>query len=1112
MSGDYSRNSFNSLHDFAGVLMQQGHPTLDADWNEFVAIVERRIRAGTVDTMGRAVVPKETPNGFQIVPAAGPVLTIGRGRMYVDGLLAENHGRIAPGNPPIFDRSRLDANGIAVGVLDESISREPGDFVDYLAQPYLPGPPALPATAGPHLAYIDVWKREVTPLKDPHLLEPALGGIDTATRMQTVWQVRLLADVGADATCGSDLAAWDALIRPSAARLTTATIEFEDPDEPCLIPPGGGYRGLENQLYRVELHRGGTLANARFKWSRDNASVGATIEAITGGDRLQVRRIGRDSMLRFNTGDWVEVTDDRREFAGLAGDLRRVEVDEDANELRLDAPLSADLIPGAGETTASRHSRVIRWDQHGEVRLADGTLWVDLDAAGSDGLIPVPPAGQAVVLEAGITVTFTLEPAGGLARPLDHWCFAARTAGGRIEILEAAPPLGVHHHYGRLAMVTFPGTAVDCRTFWPPDFGDDCSCSVCVSAEQHNDATLTIQQAIAQLPEAGGTVCLGPGVFFLGNRPVEIVARRSVRLMGHGPGSMLTYAGDGGAVRVIDSEQVEIHDLGVFISTDPSPNAVEAPAGFLARNCEQFGLQRSMAIMLPRVGARGFGLAIDGTHSGLNVADNLLFAPTAIGALADPEREEGLRYCALHDALIQGNTLAGFRGVALEGMVVHLAVTRIVLNAIAATEAGIQVTGISEFRVGAGGITGPTLERNESWGAGSVAVESNTILLAAAASGVVSGVPLHMSGNEITTYRQEGEEGGEGGPTASCIRLVEGFVPRLRPDTHIIGNRMGRVSGAGISIEAAQAELIIKQNLIRDCAGGGVVTSQEGRIALLAFDNNIVERVGDGTRKGPAIGVSFAAVVEGKILGNTIMGVGQRNEAAPYVAGLQLRGAIQLDISHNSIADIGPDRGPEELFAIRLHGPIVVADISSNRLMGSTASTPDDVASWSGLALDAGLSLGEKVAGGASGLAAYPAHVEAGGEFLVVSPLGLTSLGRPREAMIRIDGNLIADARARSRLPIVLVRAKGTGAGCTFTTNQCRRLAADGVPPVFIEAQRLVVANNLVRRESDAEAMVLKCGVFGKPTATVMGNVTYGNIELNSAGLAAPWQALNVLG
>ena len=184
MSGDYSSNSFDALRDFAGVFMQQGHATLDADWNELVAILERRLRAETVDIIGRAVVPLETPGGFRIQLGAGPagqIIEIGRGRMYVDGHLAENHGTIGEGDPPIFDRTRQ-IDGREVGVLDELISREPGDFVDYAAQPYLPNPPDLPDGDGPHLVYLDVWKREVTPLKDPSLLEPALGGIDTTTR------------------------------------------------------------------------------------------------------------------------------------------------------------------------------------------------------------------------------------------------------------------------------------------------------------------------------------------------------------------------------------------------------------------------------------------------------------------------------------------------------------------------------------------------------------------------------------------------------------------------------------------------------------------------------------------------------------------------------------------------------------------------------------------------------------------------------------------------------------------------------------------------------------------------------------------------------------------
>ncbi|MFC1457159.1 DUF6519 domain-containing protein [Microvirga arabica] len=1111
MGGDYSRNSFDALRDFAGVLMQQGHPTLDADWNEFVAIVERRLRAESVDIIGRAAVPKETPTGFQIVPAAGPQLTIGRGRMYVDGLVAENHGLIGPDNSPIFDRSRLDSDGRAVGVLDETISREPGDFIDYMVQPYLPAAPALPSTVGPHLVYLDVWNREVTPLKDRRLLEPALNGIDTATRTQTVWQVRVLADVGADVTCGADLAAWDALVAPSAARLTTATIEFDDPDEPCLLPPGGGYRGLENQLYRVELHVGGDLGDVRFKWSRDNASVGATIEAIADGNRLQVRRIGRDSILRFRTGDWVEVTDDRREFAGLAGDLRRVEVDEDASELRLDSPLSADLIPGGGaDTTASRHSRVIRWDQHGEVRLDDGTLWVDLDAAGSDGSIPVPPAGQVVVLEAGITVRFDLEPAGGQAKALDHWCFAARTAGAQIEILDRAPPLGVHHHYARLAMVTFPTAVVDCRTFWPPEFGDDCACSACVSAEEHNAGTFTIQQAIAQLPETGGTICLSPGTFILGDTPVVIEDRESIRLKGHGAATFLIYAGRGAAVRVIESEHIEILDLGVFVSTDAT-NAAQAPAAFLLRTCEQVKLQRSIALLLAREGGRGFGVAIDGTHNRLKIADNLLFAPSAIGALADPEREEGLRYCALHDVLIQDNRLMGNRGVALEGLVIHLAVTRIVLNAIDAFEAGIVVTGTSAIETDDGEITGGQLGRNEVWSPGGVAIESNTILLGAVASGVISGVPnLLLKGNEIS--RLGGQEGPE---TACCVRLTEGFMPKLQPDCHIVGNRMGRVFGFGISIEATQATLVIKQNLIRDCATGGVRMVPEAQIGSLAFDNNIVEHIGNGARDGRVIGVSLSSVVDGKVIGNSINRIGQGGEAAEYVAGLEVHGAMLLDISHNAITDIGPAAGPKELYAIRLHGPLQTANISANRLIGVASAAENDPMSWSGIALDLRLGVeGGLVPGGpATGVNRFPAFMAVGDRLLSLTARGVSILGRIGGAQIRIDGNVITDARPRSQLPLVVVLAGGEGlSGCVFTGNQCRRLAAAGVTPVILQAPRLAVANNIVRRESDADAMTLQSGTFGGPTATIVGNITFGNIRLNGVALPAPWQALNVLG
>src|SRR5207247_7462938 len=183
-SGEYSRKTFNPLRDFSGVLMQQGRVQLDADWNELVGIISRRLRAETIDSIGRGTVPKETPDGFKI-EISGGALTIGRGRIYVDGLPAENHGK-----PPLeFD-----------AVLSEPRGTLP---VPYDQQPYFPNAndvaPA-PTGGGPYLVYLDVWEREVTYLQVPELTEKAVA-VDTTTRSQIVWQVRVLGDIGAAVTC-----------------------------------------------------------------------------------------------------------------------------------------------------------------------------------------------------------------------------------------------------------------------------------------------------------------------------------------------------------------------------------------------------------------------------------------------------------------------------------------------------------------------------------------------------------------------------------------------------------------------------------------------------------------------------------------------------------------------------------------------------------------------------------------------------------------------------------------------------------------------------------------------------------------------------------------------
>src|SRR5580765_7560322 len=345
MGADVSRVRFDPLRDFAGVVLQQGRLLLDGDFNEYVALLDRRLRAETCDLTsfgpdpdhaGVSWVPRQTPDGFRVT-AAGGKLTIGRGRMYVDGLLAENHGKNVTGFDPLLSER--------TGTAD----------LDYTEQPYWPKPDALPG-AGTHLAFLDVWEREVTYLEDPDLVEIAVG-VDTTARTQTAWQVRVLPNIG-NATCtsdDSDLPGWLDAIRPSAGRLTTDTIAVAPDDDPCALPPSGGYRGLENQTYRVEVHLGGAPGTATFKWSRDNGSVAIPVVEPVSTTVLRLATVGRDDVLRVSTGDWVEILDDNRELAQKPGEMRKVTVDDAARTITFTGALPSDLQSSSAADAAKRH-------------------------------------------------------------------------------------------------------------------------------------------------------------------------------------------------------------------------------------------------------------------------------------------------------------------------------------------------------------------------------------------------------------------------------------------------------------------------------------------------------------------------------------------------------------------------------------------------------------------------------------------------------------------------------------------------------------------------------------------------------------------------------------
>lgn len=440
MKGDFTRVTFRPRNHYSGVLQQQGRVQLDSDWNEQVAIGAHIDRTTTRDLVGGCGAPCDSP-GFALtcagatIPAAGCAagdLRIEAGRYYVDGILVEN---------------------------DEPVA--------LAEQPDLPGV-ALPGADGRYLAYLDVWEEHLTGLERPAIREVALGGPDTATRTRTVWQVKL-EPVGAGPVCSDFGDEWIPTGADSTGRLAARAATSGTITDPCIIPPGAGFRRLENQLYRVEIHDGsqdtsGADQTPTYKWSRDNGSVVLQVAGIVD-TVISVVQPARDNVLGFATGDWVEISDEGRTLRGEPGILVEL-ADAQGTELTVTG-----WSGGPPTLSPDFATTVRRWDSAGALDVVRGS-WIDL--------------------EDGVQVRFD-NVAAQTYRIGDHWLIPARSAdieglstnvGGDVEWPidpvtnqpEFQTRHGIDHHYCAIATLerTTGGggvaawtEAADCRSRFP---------------------------------------------------------------------------------------------------------------------------------------------------------------------------------------------------------------------------------------------------------------------------------------------------------------------------------------------------------------------------------------------------------------------------------------------------------------------------------------------------------------------------------------------------------------------------------------------------------------------------------------------------------------------
>lgn len=468
MKGDFSRDTFDKTRHFSRVLMQQGRVQVDADWNEQQALLLHYLRTLVVDLIGPHAGPPDAL-GFEVIVDPNKIKTFpdADGRPLTEDRVAALKEMLEKSGF-LIRHGRYYVNGILC---------ENEDFAGYAVQPdWWPANTEDLYTlrnatnTGVFLAYLDVWEHHVTAVQDDRIAETALNGPDTATRARVVWQVKVAHKTAANADIPANLTPDDArdvltkwitrwnlanrgLLRAKVLKATGAAAT-----NPCITAPDAGYRGAENQLYRVEIHTGGDANTATFKWSRENGSIVARWLDTDGNDLIV------DSARGFARGQWVELIDETKELRREPGTLVQVSKVE-ADRITID-PLTAK--GSIARTAFPRQPRIRRWDQRETERTKFSTADHAIPIREDDGVEPA----EWPELEDGIFIQFQpVSPSGHTYRTGDYWLIPARVATGNVEWPQAydadgklgpqaLPPHGVTHHFAPLALIQFNGLTV----------------------------------------------------------------------------------------------------------------------------------------------------------------------------------------------------------------------------------------------------------------------------------------------------------------------------------------------------------------------------------------------------------------------------------------------------------------------------------------------------------------------------------------------------------------------------------------------------------------------------------------------------------------------------
>jgi hypothetical protein len=403
MKGDFSRETFDPDRHYAGVLMQQGRVLLDADFNEQGAILRHLSRTLARDLVGPHGGPSEGL-GFDCLTSELELQQWRSRCRASDATTDANLARVVDwARDFVVAPGRYYVDGMAV---------ENTALVRYAE---LAGPGARDALScgdDCFVVYLQAFERVVTALDDPRLADPALGGTDTALRVQARWGMFLEAR-GRERVPAGDL--------PLRSRVRYGLMAAQTRPPRADDSPAGGYTGNENRLYRVEIHAGGETGAPSFKWSRDNGACVRAIRRASAGparNALTVELFAASVAMRacaVDVDSFVELLPEFDPGPHVQGPLLRViAAGGDGNALTLRADRAV------GDVRRLRLAR--RWDQ-------------------PSAAIPVPADGTPIGIEEGIEISFDAATRPDL-RSGDYWLVPARPSVGDVVWPRAADDTG----------------------------------------------------------------------------------------------------------------------------------------------------------------------------------------------------------------------------------------------------------------------------------------------------------------------------------------------------------------------------------------------------------------------------------------------------------------------------------------------------------------------------------------------------------------------------------------------------------------------------------------------------------------------------------------------